>query len=91
MTSKTARAMIFVGPRQPLVSRSFSLPELAAGEVLVEVTFATLCGSDLHTYQGRRQTPCPTILGHEILGAWRRCRAKGASIWRARRWPWATA
>jgi alcohol dehydrogenase len=60
--------MIFEGPRRPLASRSFSWPELSAGEVLVEVTFATLCGSDLHTYQGRRQTPCPTILGHEILG-----------------------
>ena len=28
----------------------------------------TLCGSDLHTYQGHRSTPTPTILGHEILG-----------------------
>ena len=28
----------------------------------------TLCGSDLHTYQGHRTTPTPTILGHEILG-----------------------
>ncbi|MEX2111805.1 MAG: zinc-binding dehydrogenase [Pirellulales bacterium] len=63
-----ARAMVFAGPGQPLAPQAFAWPQLAAGEMLVKVTFATLCGSDLHTYQGRRQTPCPTILGHEILG-----------------------
>jgi alcohol dehydrogenase len=36
--------------------------------VLVEVLCCTLCGSDLHTFQGHRTTPCPTILGHEIVG-----------------------
>jgi alcohol dehydrogenase len=48
--------------------RRIALPELAVGEVLVRVTCATLCGSDLHTYQGRRPTPTPTVLGHEIIG-----------------------
>jgi alcohol dehydrogenase len=48
--------------------REFHLPALAPGELLVRVACSTLCGSDLHTYQGRRETPCPTILGHEILG-----------------------
>lgn len=28
----------------------------------------TICGSDLHTVEGRRETPVPTILGHEIVG-----------------------
>jgi alcohol dehydrogenase len=36
--------------------------------VLVRVRACTLCGSDLHTFEGRRATPCPTILGHEIVG-----------------------
>jgi alcohol dehydrogenase len=60
--------MVFEGAGRPLVSRSFAIAPLASGEVLVRVTFTTLCGSDLHTYQGRRTTSCPTILGHEILG-----------------------
>jgi len=47
---------------------AFPLPALGAGEVLVRVTCCTLCGSDLHTYQGHRPTPSPTVLGHEILG-----------------------
>ncbi len=63
-----ARAMVFKEPGRSLTPQSFARPRLATGEMLVQVTFATLCGSDLHTYQGRRQTPCPTILGHEILG-----------------------
>jgi putative phosphonate catabolism associated alcohol dehydrogenase len=64
----TTHAMVFEGPGRPLVARQFSLPKLEPGELLVEVACTTICGSDLHTYQGRRQTPCPTILGHEILG-----------------------
>ncbi len=66
--SRASRAIVFEGPGKPLALHEFAWPTLAAGEVLVEVTCTTLCGSDLHTYQGRRETPCPTILGHEILG-----------------------
>ena len=36
--------------------------------LLVKIKYATICGSDLHTYQGSRNTPVPTILGHEIIG-----------------------
>lgn len=66
--SPTSKAMVFEGPGRPLVMREFALPALAAGEMLVAVSCATLCGSDLHTFEGRRDTPCPTILGHEIIG-----------------------
>lgn len=61
-------AAVFTGQGKPLEIRPFDLPELKAGEVLVRVTCCTVCGSDLHTYEGRRATPIPTILGHEILG-----------------------
>jgi alcohol dehydrogenase len=27
-----------------------------------------LCGSDLHSFEGRRPVPVPTVLGHEIVG-----------------------
>ncbi len=64
----TARAITFHGSGQPLVATLFSLPKLGTGEVLIKVAASTLCGSDLHTYRGDRTTPCPTILGHEILG-----------------------
>lgn len=63
-----ARAMIFEGPGRPLVPRELTLPALQAGEVLVRVRLCTLCGSDLHSYEGRRAVPCPSILGHEMVG-----------------------
>jgi alcohol dehydrogenase len=60
--------MVFHGPGRPLELRRCPLPHLADGEVLVRITCCTLCGSDSHTYEGRRSTPCPTVLGHEVLG-----------------------
>lgn len=39
-----------------------------AGRVLVEIDLATICGSDLHTVEGRRAAPHPGILGHEQVG-----------------------
>lgn len=64
----SARAAVFHQPQSPLELHDFPLPSLSAGEVLVDITMCTLCGSDLHTYFGRRSTPMPTILGHEIIG-----------------------
>ncbi|WP_406695032.1 zinc-binding dehydrogenase [Singulisphaera sp. Ch08] len=37
-------------------------------EILVRVLGCTLCGSDLHSVEGRRSVPVPTVLGHEIVG-----------------------
>jgi alcohol dehydrogenase len=48
--------------------RSIPVADPEQREILVRVLGCTLCGSDVHTYTGRRSTPLPTILGHEILG-----------------------
>jgi putative phosphonate catabolism associated alcohol dehydrogenase len=37
-------------------------------EILVRVTLCAICGSDLHTIEGRRRPRGPIILGHEICG-----------------------
>lgn len=66
--SGVARAMVFDGPGQPLRPVKISLPVPGPGEVLVRVEMCTLCGSDLHTYFGRRPGPTPCVLGHEIVG-----------------------
>jgi putative phosphonate catabolism associated alcohol dehydrogenase len=63
-----ARSAVFVTPGLPIDSRNFPLPELADDEILVRVVCCTLCGSDLHTYLGKRHGPTPSILGHEMLG-----------------------
>ena len=36
--------------------------------ILVRVSLATICGSDLHTVSGRRGADTPCVLGHEIVG-----------------------
>ncbi|MBM83737.1 MAG: alcohol dehydrogenase [Planctomycetaceae bacterium] len=64
----TSRAAVFETPENPLSIREFALPELRTGEALVRVECCTLCGSDLHSIHGRRSTPVPSILGHEIIG-----------------------
>jgi putative phosphonate catabolism associated alcohol dehydrogenase len=63
-----ALAAVFQG--QPFSHQLMTLPvpPVKAGEVLVRVLGATICGSDRHTYEGRRQVATPTILGHEIVG-----------------------
>ena len=66
--TESARAVVFRGPGQPLELVAVGLPKLGTGEALVRLDFRTLCGSDLHTYRGRRSTPVPTVLGHEAIG-----------------------
>ena len=61
-------AAVFHEAGRPLELREVDLPELAAGEALVKVTCATVCGSDLHTIRGARPVSGPSVLGHEIVG-----------------------
>ncbi len=65
----TARLQLFRGPNLPFQMESAPLPdELHPGEVLVQISLATICGSDLHTTEGRRSAPTPCVLGHEAVG-----------------------
>ena len=64
----TAQCAVFQRPGEPLVLRQVPIPQPSAGEVLVEVSCCTICGSDLHTLRGDRPAPGPVVLGHEIVG-----------------------
>jgi putative phosphonate catabolism associated alcohol dehydrogenase len=60
---------VFQGVGQPFQLVESALPgELRDGELLVEVALATICGSDMHTVDGRRSAPTPCVLGHEAVG-----------------------
>jgi alcohol dehydrogenase len=63
-----AKAAVYVAPGQPMHLREFGAPELNGAEVLVRVRCTTICGSDLHTFFGRRKSPSPSVLGHEMVG-----------------------
>jgi D-arabinose 1-dehydrogenase-like Zn-dependent alcohol dehydrogenase len=64
----TSRAAVMVAAKEPLEIWEYPLPVVEKGAILVKVLCCTICGSDLHTWLGRRQGPCPAILGHEIVG-----------------------
>ena len=69
-------AAIFHQAGSPLELKQLPTAELRAGEILVEVTCCTLCGSDLHSIRGDRPVAGPTVLGHEMIG---RIRSLGSS------------
>ena len=64
----TSLAAVFSGEPGHIELWEIPSPAPKPGEMLVSILGCTLCGSDLHTLTGRRQTPVPTILGHEIVG-----------------------
>jgi len=64
----TSRAAVFHGQAGRLELLSLATPVPQPGEILTRVLGCTLCGSDLHSVEGRRTVPVPTILGHEIVG-----------------------
>jgi putative phosphonate catabolism associated alcohol dehydrogenase len=61
-------AAVFHGKDETIELKQTPVPALTPGGVLVRVRCCTLCGSDIHTVDGRRSAPVPLILGHEILG-----------------------
>lgn len=62
------RAAVFDGPGKGFRLERVATPRLSPGEALVRVRLCTLCGSDLHTFTGRRHGPTPCVLGHEMVG-----------------------
>ncbi|MFT6864737.1 MAG: putative phosphonate catabolism associated alcohol dehydrogenase [Akkermansiaceae bacterium] len=61
--------MIFQGPSQLQINTVDQLTlSPGPGETLVKLTMSTICGSDLHTFEGRRDGNPPSVLGHEGVG-----------------------
>lgn len=63
------KALVKLGPgpgNMELVERP--VPGCDSGDVLVRITCASICGSDLHIYLGQRECKPGVILGHEFAG-----------------------
>ncbi|BCV22304.1 zinc-binding dehydrogenase [Moorella sp. Hama-1] len=64
-----ALAYVLEAFKEPLIAREIVIPELEAGQVLVKIKAAGVCGSDLHIWQGEDpRARLPMILGHEGVG-----------------------
>ncbi len=72
--AETGIVAVFTGARKPFELREFPVPDPEPGAILVRVTLANVCGSDLHAWRGeydvsRGQTePYCLSLGHEMTG-----------------------
>ncbi|TQL46782.1 putative phosphonate catabolism associated alcohol dehydrogenase [Homoserinimonas aerilata] len=68
LLSPSPTAVVWSGAGHPLVQIATPGVSLGAGDLLVEVELATVCGSDLHTVLGHRSADTPLVLGHEQVG-----------------------
>src|SRR5262249_1855219 len=72
---KTARAAVVAEYGKPIEIREIPVPredELEPGLLLVRVDGASVCGSDVHQWDGMTQALAPAqlpiVLGHEMMG-----------------------
>jgi threonine dehydrogenase-like Zn-dependent dehydrogenase len=70
---ETALVAAMIAPRQPFVLREFPVPEPGPGAILIQVTQANICGSDLHLWRGDYVPsdsggPGGRSVGHEMTG-----------------------
>jgi alcohol dehydrogenase len=68
MMPSVAKAAVLTEQKKDLEIVEYPLPGVEPGCLLVKVSCCTICGSDVHTWMGRRPGPVPCILGHEIVG-----------------------
>ena len=62
------RAYVYTGVDAPFEAREYPLPEVEPDGILVRLTMANICGSDLHGWHGETPREPPTIMGHEMTG-----------------------
>jgi glutathione-independent formaldehyde dehydrogenase len=62
------KALVYNGPRDVQVKEVPDARIERATDVLVKISSANICGSDLHMYEGRTSMEPGRILGHENLG-----------------------
>ncbi len=67
--SDTARAVVLPRPGVPPEIRTYPVPELEAGAVLLKTIASEVCGTDVHLWHGKLSgVPYPLIPGHVSVG-----------------------
>ena len=63
------KAAVLTAYQSPLEMREYpAIQTLEAGEALVRVEMAGICGTDVHLWKGELAVPLPIVLGHETVG-----------------------
>jgi alcohol dehydrogenase len=68
MMSDSGLVALFEKKSSSFAISNFNLKDPVGDQILVKVAGCTICGSDVHTFLGRRSAQVPTVLGHEIAG-----------------------
>src|SRR5688500_4584337 len=69
--ASTGKAAVFLGPGKLFEIRDVAIPEIEPEAVLIKVSLANVCGSDLHFWRGDAPLKLPQdgwIFGHEMTG-----------------------
>lgn len=62
------RAVIFHGPGKVVLEHR-PIPKIQdPGDVIIQVQYTGLCGSDLHIYRGHEKSRAGFVMGHECTG-----------------------
>ena len=61
------KALVFEGPEN-IKFREVPIPKAGFGEVVIQVTLTTICGTDLHILRGEYPVKRGLIIGHEPVG-----------------------
>ncbi|TWI59107.1 zinc-dependent alcohol dehydrogenase [Halalkalibacter nanhaiisediminis] len=62
------KAVTYQGPNNVMVKEVTDAKLEKKDDVIVKITSTTICGSDLHLYQGNMPLPKGYIIGHEPMG-----------------------
>ncbi|MGN6361610.1 MAG: zinc-binding dehydrogenase [Thermomicrobiales bacterium] len=73
MAQEYGVAALFHGVGTPMELKEYPVPEPKPGAIVMRITLANVCGSDLHQWRGEMDLaalgrPLPQILGHEMTG-----------------------
>jgi D-arabinose 1-dehydrogenase-like Zn-dependent alcohol dehydrogenase len=71
--AEKGRAAIYTGLGKPMEIVEYPVPDPEPGAILVKISVANVCGSDMHMWRGDLDlstlgAPLPIILGHEMTG-----------------------
>ncbi len=71
--ARMGRVAAFYGAGRPMELKEYPLPEPEPGAIVLKMSVANVCGSDLHQWRGEFDIakfgrPYPQILGHEMTG-----------------------
>ncbi|NLV72157.1 MAG: zinc-binding dehydrogenase [Actinobacteria bacterium] len=73
MSALMGKAVVNFGPGIPWEMREYPVPSPKPGAMVLKISMASICGSDVHAYLGEFGGPKgvrqkPSILGHEFVG-----------------------